>query len=60
MGRIPSTASVGFTSLFGGSKSGNKRESFKPRPSVDGGALDGGRGHWGGFAGGMLKEEPEY
>lgn len=44
--RIPSTASVGSNSGFsiftamGGGRTGTRRESFKPRPSVDGPMYD--------------------
>lgn len=68
MPRIPSNASVvsgaGF-SIFSGGRTGNRRESFKPRPSVDGpghdmgaSASSGGR-QWAGFVGRTVKEEDE-
>lgn len=72
--RIPSTASVtsnaGYSifSAIGGGRNGNRRESFKPRPSVDGSAYDMGASvngphvgrQWGGFMGRTVKEEDEY
>jgi Ase1/PRC1/MAP65 family protein len=72
--RIPSTASVtsnaGYSifNAIGGGRNGSRRESFKPRPSVDGSTYDTGTslngGHvgrqWGGFMGRTVKEEDEY
>ena len=72
--RIPSTASVGSNSGFsifnamGGGRKGSRRESFKPRPSVDGSMYDMGASingpnvgrQWAEFVDRTLKEEEEY
>jgi hypothetical protein len=50
-------------SIFNGSRSGNRRESFKPRPSIDGmrtNVVSGSDRQWAEFVGRTVKEEDEY